>query len=196
LKAGVSADLWTAVEPDVTAVKRRARAADRGFRACIGGARGTPPQCSAVSRLMRAAAADPQLRPIAAAQIAGLQSATVEQLADGYLADDARATFRVIVDPLIAWLWVGGLIAFSGALIAIWPGRRARRGLGGGTETEALKEAKYREIRDAQMDLLVGKLSVEDFQIQDAALRREAVEILKRIDEEEGRAREGSSYKV
>ena len=56
--------------------RRRVRAADEGFRACVSGAPGTPPQCRAVSRLMRAAAANPRLRPAALAQIDSLQAAT------------------------------------------------------------------------------------------------------------------------
>ena len=50
-------------------------------------------------------------------------------------------------------------------------------------ELEAAKEAKYREIRDAELDYRTGKLSEEDFRALDRALRAEAVEILRRIDE-------------
>ncbi len=32
-----------------------------------------------------------------------------------------HATVRVIVNPAVAWLWIGGLIVGIGALIAIWP---------------------------------------------------------------------------
>ncbi len=51
-------------------------------------------------------------------------------------------------------------------------------------ELEARKEAKYRELRDAELDRASGKLSEEDFSRQDAELRREAVEILDQIDGE------------
>jgi hypothetical protein len=50
------------------------------------------------------------------------------------------------------------------------------------TELEARKDAKYREIRDAEADRAAGKLSDEDFRRIDRELRREAIEILKRID--------------
>ena len=53
------------------------------------------------------------------------------------------------------------------------------------TAADALKEAKYREIRDAELDHAAGKLSDEDYAILDAELRKEAVEILDRV---EGRA--------
>ena len=48
---------------------------------------------------------------------------------------------------------------------------------------EAAKEAKYREIRDAELDRRTGKLSDEDWRELDAQLRAEAVAILKRLDE-------------
>ena len=49
-------------------------------------------------------------------------------------------------------------------------------------ELEAAKEAKYREIRDAELDYRTGKLSEEDWRAQDRALRAEAIEILRRLD--------------
>jgi hypothetical protein len=49
-------------------------------------------------------------------------------------------------------------------------------------ELEARKQAKYREIRDAEADRATGKLSDADFSRLDDELRREAIAILKRID--------------
>ncbi len=46
---------------------------------------------------------------------------------------------------------------------------------------EAGREAKYREIRDTELDYRTGKLSQEDFAATDGALRAEAVEILDRL---------------
>ena len=51
-------------------------------------------------------------------------------------------------------------------------------------ELEARKEAKYREIRDAEMDFETGKLSESDHRTLDRQLRAEAMEILHAIDEE------------
>ena len=53
-------------------------------------------------------------------------------------------------------------------------------------DLEARKEAKYREIRDTQLDRAAGKLSEEDFRRQDAELRREALEILRQLDRLKG----------
>ena len=49
-------------------------------------------------------------------------------------------------------------------------------------ELEAAREAKYREIRDAELDYRTGKLSDADWQAIDGTLRAQAVEILRALD--------------
>jgi hypothetical protein len=49
-------------------------------------------------------------------------------------------------------------------------------------DLDARKQAKYRQIRDAEADHAAGKLTDEDFQRLDRELRGEAIDILKRID--------------
>jgi len=49
-------------------------------------------------------------------------------------------------------------------------------------ELEAAREAKYREIRDTELDYRTGKLSREDYQSIDADLRAEALEILEGLE--------------
>jgi hypothetical protein len=49
-------------------------------------------------------------------------------------------------------------------------------------ELEVAREAKYREIRDAELDYRTGKLSQEDYEAVDGTLRAEALEILKRLE--------------
>ncbi|HEY1687716.1 MAG TPA: hypothetical protein VGF95_02520 [Solirubrobacteraceae bacterium] len=61
-------------------------------------------------------------------------------------------------------------------------------------ELEAQREAKYRDIRDAELDHEMGKHSEQDYEEIASTLRSEAVEILNRIEalqregEEEARA--------
>jgi cytochrome c biogenesis factor len=38
--------------------------------------------------------------------------------------DGSGATIRMIVEPLVPWIWVGGLIVVLGAAISLWPARR------------------------------------------------------------------------
>jgi hypothetical protein len=58
-------------------------------------------------------------------------------------------------------------------------------------ELRAAKEAKYREIRDAELDHQMGKLSKEDWRSVDRDLRAEAIDILRELDRLEGRTPEG-----
>jgi hypothetical protein len=55
-------------------------------------------------------------------------------------------------------------------------------------ELEAAREAKYRELRDAELDHRTGKLSDADYEELDRSLRGEAIEILRSIDREQQRA--------
>jgi len=180
LRTGLGHDLWVAEQPNVAAVQRGARLADKGFQACVRGEPGTPPQCKALGALMRSAAANPSLRPQAFEQITKLQGLAAENVAKTFLTSNAPSTFKIIVNPLVMWMWIGGIIALAGALIALWPSRGRRRGALVRSEADARKEAKYREIRDAELDHAAGKLSDEDFAALDAELRDEALEILDR----------------
>jgi len=51
---------------------------------------------------------------------------------------------------------------------------------------EAAKEAKYREIKDAELDHQMGKLSDRDYQAIDQELKGQAIEILRQIDKANG----------
>ncbi|MBA3809371.1 MAG: hypothetical protein H0X28_13415 [Solirubrobacterales bacterium] len=50
-------------------------------------------------------------------------------------------------------------------------------------DLEAAREAKYREIRDSELDFRTGKLSAEDYAAIDEQLRAEALAILDRLQE-------------
>jgi hypothetical protein len=84
----------------------------------------------------------------------------------------------VVLLALVAFVVAGPLRSGAAAGQAREDARRA--------ELEAAKEAKYREIRDAELDHRMGKLSEEDWRRVDRELRGEAIEILGRLDELEG----------
>jgi cytochrome c-type biogenesis protein CcmF len=178
LKTGPVRDIWVTVAPNVQGVQHQLALADKGFTKCVEAGPGTPPQCKDLNALMRAAQANPSLRPKASEQIENLQLLAAERIAQGYIHSEAAATFKVIINPLVLWMWIGGIIGLIGALIAVWPGRSRRKGALVRTEADELKELKYGEIRDAELDHASGKLSDEDYAILDAELRKEAVEIL------------------
>jgi hypothetical protein len=54
-------------------------------------------------------------------------------------------------------------------------------------DLEAAKESKYREIKDAELDYRMGKLSEADWRALDAELRAQAIEILRQLDTVDGR---------
>jgi hypothetical protein len=55
-------------------------------------------------------------------------------------------------------------------------------------DLEAARDAKYREIRDAELDHQTGKLSDEDYEAIDSTLRTEAIEVLHQLDTLDERA--------
>jgi len=43
------------------------------------------------------------------------------------VSEDGSATFKVIINPLVAWIWVGGMVLIGGTVIAVWPDPREER---------------------------------------------------------------------
>jgi flagellar biosynthesis/type III secretory pathway M-ring protein FliF/YscJ len=76
------------------------------------------------------------------------------------------------------------------ALVVIAPLRkpvqRAREEDDRRAALEAAKEQKYRDIRDAELDFRMGKLSEEDWKAADRELRVQAMDILRQIDALDG----------
>jgi cytochrome c-type biogenesis protein CcmF len=66
-------------------------------------------------------------------QLAGLpgpaQEFAILALVQHYVQSPPPATFRVIVNPLVGWIWIGALIALAGAVMAGWPALESRRRL-------------------------------------------------------------------
>jgi hypothetical protein len=94
------------------------------------------------------------------------------------------------VEYVLAILVLVGIVA----MVVIAPLRRPAADENLGREErraalEAAKEAKYREIREAELDHRMGKLSVEDWRAVDRELRSQAIELLRELDRlgEEGR---------
>ena len=81
----------------------------------------------------------------------------------------------IVLLGVVVWLVSGPLRTGAGAADEAEGARR--------DDLEAAKEAKYREIRDAELDYRTGKLSQEDWRALDRELRAEAIELLRRLDE-------------
>jgi hypothetical protein len=83
---------------------------------------------------------------------------------------------------VLAALVLAGIVAF----IVLGPLRKADEKVRAEDDRraalEAAKEAKYREIRDAELDYRMGKLSEEDWHEADRELRAQAIQILRDLD--------------
>jgi cytochrome c-type biogenesis protein CcmF len=100
LRAGLRRDLWTAVSPDVDSLMPVIRRGDTVFE--------------------RANALPPDARAAALGE-------TLRRLVLRYRSDATPITFRVIVSPLVTWVWLGALIVFLGGLVTLWPAPIALR---------------------------------------------------------------------
>jgi hypothetical protein len=87
------------------------------------------------------------------------------------------------METVLAALVLAGVVAF----VVLNPLRKAEAqeqvGYDKRASLEAAKEAKYREIRDAELDYRMGKLSGADWRAADRELRADAIRILHELDE-------------
>jgi cytochrome c-type biogenesis protein CcmF len=93
LKAGLRRDIWTAMQPDLSALQPGIRSGNKLL-----------------------ASAGPKAQAFA-----------IAFLATSYQQKSPAATFRLIVNPMVTWIWIGGIIGLGGALVALWPSALADR---------------------------------------------------------------------
>jgi cytochrome c-type biogenesis protein CcmF len=105
LRAGLGRDVWSAVSPDTDRLRPVITQGDKVFA-------GPGARLSEADREM-------------------YLGETLRGLTTRYTENPPPATFRLLVSPMVQWIWIGALIVFAGGLIAIWPpprtaGSRAR----------------------------------------------------------------------
>ncbi|MCB0828305.1 MAG: heme lyase CcmF/NrfE family subunit [Solirubrobacterales bacterium] len=117
LEAGLRRDYWVSLEPETSDIQRRAKTADRRFGQFMR------------ARVLPAIREDPSRQGELAAKMTEVQDIATDQIITSYV-DPGLAgpvTFRVIVSPMVTWIWIGALVAILGALFAAWPARGPRR---------------------------------------------------------------------
>jgi cytochrome c-type biogenesis protein CcmF len=117
LEAGLLRDVWISVAPDTRRLAPRVAEGDEVFGDA---ASSLPPD---------------EYDALLAQALRGLTRS---------FADDAGAsTFRMLVSPMVTWIWLGALVVFAGGLIALWPSPR-----GAARRVGAIYAAKVgREVR-------------------------------------------------
>ncbi len=120
LDAGLRQDLWTAMAPDLSGIRTEIERRDEVLVAA-------------------AAKAGDALDPTRFAQ---LRRAYFEEILARYTADPPPATFRLIVSPMVTWIWLGAVLTFLGGLIALWPAARGERTVSRARATYASRVAR------------------------------------------------------
>jgi cytochrome c-type biogenesis protein CcmF len=100
LDTGLRRDLWTVVSPDVSDLLKIADRGDRAFE---------------------------QARSLPVEERQAALGEALRRMVDLYGHERAPVRFRVLVSPMVTWIWLGALIVFAGGLVALWPAPAARR---------------------------------------------------------------------
>jgi len=114
---GAGEEVWTAMRPDLTSVDEFITEADRRIDEIAVPDELPDPVTPEGLEQMRAIA---ETR----SQLQGLAVGTLEQR---YREGELPVYFRINVNPLVIWIWVGGGIGLVGGLLAIWPAPSAQR---------------------------------------------------------------------
>jgi cytochrome c-type biogenesis protein CcmF len=101
LRAGLRRDVWASIAPDTRRLAPRVKEGDKVF-----------------------AQAD-ESGALTAGERDAFMAEALRGLVRSYVDDPPPATFRLLVSPMVTWIWIGAVVAFLGGLIALWPSPRA-----------------------------------------------------------------------
>ncbi|MGK2932660.1 MAG: hypothetical protein ACSLFD_07815, partial [Solirubrobacterales bacterium] len=117
LDAGLFTDFWVSLEPDTSVVQNRAKSADERFGAYM------------QQRVLPVIQEDPSKTEELTRQLVKVQDLATDEIIAEYVNPERSipVTFRIIVSPMVTWIWIGAIIAILGALFAAWPSGAFRR---------------------------------------------------------------------
>jgi cytochrome c-type biogenesis protein CcmF len=104
LEAGLTHDIWTVVNPDLSPLQGLINRGDRVFE-----------------RLMRSLTPAQAARASTQSFIEANLGAAIRGIARRYVTHPWPVTFLLIIDPLVSWIWLGAIIIALGGLLALWP---------------------------------------------------------------------------
>jgi cytochrome c-type biogenesis protein CcmF len=98
LDASLHNDIWAAVAPDTAKLRPRIDEGDKLF--------------------------DKAADDLTVEQSNEFLALALRGLTDSYAENPPPARFRLEVNPMVTWIWIGGLIVLLGGLMAAWPAKR------------------------------------------------------------------------
>jgi cytochrome c-type biogenesis protein CcmF len=111
LQAGLTRDIWTVINPDLTPLQPLITQGDRVFQAAL---------MQAMSQ-MAAAKVPASQAPQVLAPLWQKRDQAISELAARFVTHPWGVNFLLIVSPLVTWIWLGAIIIAAGGLIALWP---------------------------------------------------------------------------
>jgi cytochrome c-type biogenesis protein CcmF len=104
LRAGLTKDIWTVVNPNLDPLQSRINQGDRVF-------------LQLMSQLSPAQARN----PVTVNWIRAERGIAIAGLTARFVTHPWPVDFLLIVSPLVTWIWLGAIIIAGGGLIALWP---------------------------------------------------------------------------
>jgi cytochrome c-type biogenesis protein CcmF len=109
LRAGITRDIWTVINPDLTPLQPLINKGDRVFAA-------DEAQIMSPSSNLTPAQTQQALNSLFQAR-----DTAISGLVARFVNHPWPVNFLLIVSPLVTWIWLGALIIAFGGLIALWP---------------------------------------------------------------------------
>jgi cytochrome c-type biogenesis protein CcmF len=115
LRAGLTKDIWTVVNPNLAPLQSLISQGDRVFQTAL------------IKAMQNAAKLPPAQARASLSPLWALRDQAIAGIAARFVSHPWPINFLLIVDPLVTWIWVGALIIAGGGLIALWPIPALRR---------------------------------------------------------------------
>jgi cytochrome c-type biogenesis protein CcmF len=109
LSAGLTRDVWTVINPDLTPLQPLISQGNRVFGAAAQ---------QAMTRVRGLSVGQAQSR---LAPLWQIRDNVIRGLTSRFVTHPWAVNFLMIVSPLVTWIWLGAIIIALGGLIALWP---------------------------------------------------------------------------
>lgn len=109
--------------------------------------------------------------PVSEVAVMGNLSRDLYVVLGGWEPDGTVAAFQIHLNPMAAWIWIGGYVMVAGSVLALWPERRPWQG-----EEDYI----FADLAELDQDFAAGKMDEETYRSLRAELLEQAVAALRR----------------